>query len=103
MGQVLHGSARITAAVRRAVQHSQESLQGLATRYRINRPAWISTSHIINQCCIMRKKILDSYTVGCRVTGPDSPRQLGPVTRPGSSEHFFAAYTAAGAVSNPAS
>ena len=36
MGQVLHGSARTTAAVRRAIQHSQESLQGLATRYSIN-------------------------------------------------------------------
>ena len=36
MGQVLHGSARTTAAVRRAIQHSQESLQSLATRYRIN-------------------------------------------------------------------
>lgn len=36
MGQVLHGSARTTAAVRRAIQHSQESLQRLATRYSIN-------------------------------------------------------------------
>ena len=36
MGQVRHGSARTTAAVRRAIQHSQESLQGLATRYSIN-------------------------------------------------------------------
>ena len=36
MGQVLHGSARTTAAVRRANHHSQESLQGVATRYRIN-------------------------------------------------------------------
>jgi len=36
MGQVLHGSARTTAAVRRSIQHSQESLQSLATRYSIN-------------------------------------------------------------------
>ena len=36
MGQVLHGSARTTAAVRRAIQHRQESLQGVATRYSIN-------------------------------------------------------------------
>jgi hypothetical protein len=27
MGQVLHGSARTTEAVRRAIQHSQESLR----------------------------------------------------------------------------
>jgi transposase InsO family protein len=36
MGQVLHGSARTTAAVRRAIQHSQESLNRLAERYSIN-------------------------------------------------------------------
>ena len=36
MGQVLHGSARTTEAVRRAIQHSQESLRVLARRYGIN-------------------------------------------------------------------
>ena len=36
MGQILHGSATTTEAVRRAIQHSQESLRGLARRYGIN-------------------------------------------------------------------
>ena len=36
MGQVHHGSATTTAAVRRAIQHSQESLRALARRYGIN-------------------------------------------------------------------
>ena len=36
MGQVLHGCATTTAAVRRAIQHSQESLRELARRYGIN-------------------------------------------------------------------
>ena len=36
MGQGLHGSARTTAAIRRTIQHSQESLQSLATRYSVN-------------------------------------------------------------------
>jgi hypothetical protein len=36
MGQVLHGSATTTAAVRRAIQHSQESLRALARRYGVN-------------------------------------------------------------------
>lgn len=36
MGQVLHGGATTTAAVRRAIQHGQESLRGLAKRYGIN-------------------------------------------------------------------
>src|SRR3954471_1738330 len=35
-GQVLYGSARTTAAVRRAIQHSQESLRSLAQRPGIN-------------------------------------------------------------------
>jgi transposase-like protein len=36
MAQVLHGSATTTAAVRRAIQQSQESLRALAKRYGIN-------------------------------------------------------------------
>ena len=36
MGQILHGSARTAAAVRRAIQHSQESLQALTARHGIN-------------------------------------------------------------------
>ena len=36
MGQVLHGSATTTAAIRRAIQHSQESLRALASRHGVN-------------------------------------------------------------------
>jgi hypothetical protein len=36
MGQVLHGSARTTAAVRRAIQQSQERMTTLAERYALN-------------------------------------------------------------------
>lgn len=36
MGQVLHGCATTTAALRRAIHHSQESLRTLAKRYGIN-------------------------------------------------------------------
>ncbi len=36
MGQILHGSATTTEAVRRAIQNSQESLRMLAGRYGIN-------------------------------------------------------------------
>jgi transposase-like protein len=36
MGQVHHGSATTTAAVHRAIHHSQESLGALAKRYGIN-------------------------------------------------------------------
>ena len=36
MGQVLHGSATTTEAIRRAIQHSEASLRTLAKRYGIN-------------------------------------------------------------------
>jgi len=36
MGRVLHGSARAPEAVRRAIQHSQESLRPLACRHGVN-------------------------------------------------------------------
>ena len=36
MGQILHGCARTTQAVRGAIQRSQESLQALATRHGVN-------------------------------------------------------------------
>ena len=36
MGQVLHGCATTTAAIRRTIQHSQASLRALARRYGIN-------------------------------------------------------------------
>jgi len=37
MGQLLHGSARTTQALRWAIQGSQESLRALAARYGIKR------------------------------------------------------------------
>jgi transposase-like protein len=36
MGQILHGCATTTEAIRRAIQHSQESLRSLSRRYGIN-------------------------------------------------------------------
>lgn len=36
MGQVLHGCARTTEAVRRAIQHSQASPNALAAQYGVN-------------------------------------------------------------------
>ena len=36
MGQVLHGCAKTTQAVRRAIQNSQESLRVVSERYHLN-------------------------------------------------------------------
>jgi hypothetical protein len=36
MGQVLHGCATTTEAIRRAIQNSQESLRALSKRYGFN-------------------------------------------------------------------
>src|ERR671916_775001 len=60
MGQVQHGSATTTAAVRRAIQHSQESLRGLARRYGIN-PKTVA-------------KWRRRTSVSDRRTGPQDPR-----------------------------
>jgi hypothetical protein len=60
MGQILHGSARTTAAVRRAIQHSQESLRALAKRYGVN------------QKTIAKRKKRSS--VCYERTGPKEPR-----------------------------
>jgi hypothetical protein len=60
MGQVHHGSATTTAAVRRAIQHIQESLRGLAQHYGIN-------SKTVAK---WRKRT----SVSGRRTGPQEPR-----------------------------
>lgn len=49
MGQVLHGSARTTEAVRRAIQHSEESVRALAGRYGISPTTvqkWRKRTHV---------------------------------------------------------
>ena len=60
MGQVLHGSARTTAAIRRAIQDSQESLRVLALRHGIN-PKTVAKWR--------KRKIVED-----RKTGPKEPR-----------------------------
>ena len=49
MGQLLHASARTTAAVRRAIQHSQESRATLAERYHLKPKTvakWKKRTHV---------------------------------------------------------
>jgi transposase InsO family protein len=51
MGQILHGSATTTEAIRRAIQHSQESLRALANRYGINQKTvakWKNRSSVVD-------------------------------------------------------
>jgi transposase InsO family protein len=60
MGQVLHGGATTTAAIRRAIQHSQESLRALAKRYGVN-PKTVA-------------KWRNRSSVTDRPTGPTTPR-----------------------------
>src|SRR6202045_2406014 len=63
MGQVLHGSATTTEAVRRAIQHSQESLRALAKRYGVN-PKTIANWKSRTSVSDLR-------------TGPKEPRSTG--------------------------
>src|SRR3954467_3800545 len=60
MGQVQHGSATTTAAIRRAIQHSEASLRTLAKRYGIN-PKTVA-------------KWKRRTSVADRPTGPQEPR-----------------------------
>jgi transposase-like protein len=51
MGQVLHGCATTTEAVRRAIQHSQKSLRALASHYGINQKTvakWRKRSSVVD-------------------------------------------------------
>jgi hypothetical protein len=68
MGQILHASATTTEAVRRAIQHSQESL-ALATRYGVNPKTVLK----------WRKRSF----VADLPTGPREAKILGPVSRRG--------------------
>lgn len=66
MGRVLHGSATTTEAVRRAIQHSQESLRALSKRYGINQKTvakWRKRSSLADlptatKACISEKSIV---------------------------------------------
>ena len=52
MGQVLHGCATTTEAVRRAIQHSRASLRELARRYGVNAKTiskWRKRSSVADQ------------------------------------------------------
>jgi len=60
MGQILHGCATTTEAVRRAMQHSQESLRSLARRYGVNPKTIAKWRH--------RTSVAD------RPTGPKEPK-----------------------------
>lgn len=60
MGQVLHGSATTTEAIRRAIQHSQASLRALGERYGVN-PKTVA-------------KWRQRDSVADRPTGPRQPR-----------------------------
>src|SRR3954451_4821019 len=63
MGQVQHGSATTTAAIRRAIQHSEASLRTLAKRYGIN-PKTVA-------------KWKRRTSVADRPTGPQEPKSTG--------------------------
>ena len=49
MGQILHGSAKTTEAVRRAIQDSKASIASLASQYDLNPKTvhkWKNRSHV---------------------------------------------------------
>src|SRR6476660_2633421 len=82
MGQVLHGSATTTEAIRRAIQNSQESLRQLARR------------HGINQKTVAKWK--NRTSVADLPTGPKEPKSsVLSVEEGGDHRHLSEAYTSA--------
>jgi hypothetical protein len=70
MGQILHGSATTTEAVRRAIQHSQESLRGLAKRYRVNPKTvakWKARSSVSDLPTAHLQNFVDAYNFARRL------------------------------------
>lgn len=78
MGQILHGSATTTEAVRRAIQHSQESLRALAKRHGINQKTvakWKRRCGLFAGLQPMGEGRL--FDVGCRDSAVSKQLQLG--------------------------
>jgi hypothetical protein len=73
MGQVLHRSATTTEAVRRAIQHSQESLRALAKRYGVNPKTIAFTLVALRSQTIPTLRILPK---ACKWTPPTRTAQL---------------------------
>ena len=48
MGQILHGSAKTTHAVRAAIQRSKASIQELASRYNLNPKTVMKCKHTLS-------------------------------------------------------
>lgn len=113
MGQILHGIARTTAAVRRAMQDSQESLRALAKRHGVNQKTVAGGGgtdrlRISRQdqrsrarwCCRLRKKRLSSPSVAtryCRWTIASTPcRQRSRISRGHRCTDVFSATTSPG-------
>src|SRR3984957_5330821 len=70
MGQILHGSATTTEAVRRAIQHSQASLRALTKRYGIN-PKTVAE--------LAGGRTTVSYQVGFQIVAPEPASDAGTV------------------------
>jgi len=91
MGQLLHGCARTTAAVRRAIQSSQESLIRLSERYDINPKTvhkWRKRSFVAVMCLL---SAMPSKAAGRQIMKghvPAAVSGLTPLGRLQSSQHL---------------
>src|SRR3954468_23007489 len=72
MGQVLHGSATTTEAIRRAIQHSKESLRALARRYGVNQKTvrkWKARATLAQLSCYGTTRKYSSFARPIRISG----------------------------------
>lgn len=69
MGQVLHGCATTTEAIRRVIQNSQESLRALSKRYGINQKTvakWKKRMSVADLANRAERSALDGPVAGRR-------------------------------------
>ena len=78
MGQVHHGCATTTAAVRRAIQHSQTSLRQLAQRYGITLRQLLQPASLAGASSWLRPKTVAKWkkrsSTADQKTGPSTPK-----------------------------
>jgi hypothetical protein len=84
MGQLLHGSARTTAAVRRTIQHSQESIAAMAKRYDLNpmKCPRIASTDLDGLTCKTPLAVRTSGVAAQRSTSVAWKRSVGGMVRP---------------------
>jgi hypothetical protein len=86
MGQILHGSATTTEAVRRAIQNSQASLRALSKRYGINPKTVAKWNPLIALAIVLACSAAIADDMKMPINAGDLKWGLAPPTLPKGAE-----------------